>query len=47
MVKVATASQANAATGTNGNLARLDYAAFKVIVDRNIFDPNRYAARAG
>jgi hypothetical protein len=36
-------SQANAAAGTN----RLDYSAFKVIVDKNIFDPNRYARRPG
>jgi hypothetical protein len=30
-------SQTNSASGTN----RLDYSAFKVVVDRNIFDPNR------
>jgi hypothetical protein len=36
-------SQTDSASGTN----RLDYAAFKVIVDRNIFDPNRYARRPG
>ena len=40
-------SQATAAAGTNGGLSRLDYAAFKVIVDKNIFDPNRYARRPG
>jgi hypothetical protein len=28
--------------GTNNGSAALDYAAFKVIVDRNIFDPNRF-----
>ncbi len=35
-------SQSNAASGTNGSLARLDYSAFRIIVDRNIFDPNRF-----
>ncbi len=34
-------SQTNAAAGTN----RLDYSAFKLIVDRNIFDPNRFPRR--
>ncbi len=34
-------SQADASAGTNS----LDYAAFKIIVDRNIFDPNRYPRR--
>ena len=43
----ATALQANAPAGDNGGPARLDYSAFKVIVDRNIFDPNRYPRRAG
>ncbi len=32
---------------TNGGLARLDYSAFKLIVDRNIFDPNRFPLRQG
>jgi len=32
---------------TNGSLARLDYSAFKLIVDRNIFDPNRFPLRQG
>jgi hypothetical protein len=36
-------SQTNALAGTN----TLDYAAFKVIVDRNIFDPNRLPHRPG
>jgi len=36
-------SQTNSAAGTN----RLDYSAFKVIVDRNIFDPNRFPLRQG
>jgi hypothetical protein len=30
------------ASGTNGGPASLDYAAFKVVADRNIFNPNRY-----
>ncbi len=30
-------------SGTNGN--PLDYANFKIVADRNIFDPNRYPAR--
>ena len=34
-------------TGTNAGPATLDYASFKLIVDRNIFDPNRYAHKAG
>lgn len=38
---------AGAPAGTNGSLASLDYSAFKIIVDRNIFDPNRYPHRAG
>ena len=37
-------SQTNSLAGTNNGPATLDYAAFKVIVDRNIFDPNRYPA---
>jgi hypothetical protein len=32
---------ANSLAGTNNGGATLDYAAFKLIVDRNIFDPNR------
>jgi hypothetical protein len=32
---------------TNGRLALLDYSAFKLIVDRNIFDPNRFPLRQG
>jgi hypothetical protein len=36
-------SQTNSAAGTN----RLDYSAFKVVVDRNIFDPNRFPHRPG
>jgi hypothetical protein len=40
-------SQSNLSTGTNGALARLDYSAFKIIVDRNIFDPNRFPRRPG
>jgi hypothetical protein len=38
-------SQTNSLAGTNNGPAMLDYAAFKVIVDRNIFDPNRYPRR--
>ena len=40
-------SQTNALAGTNNGPATLDYAAFKVIADRNIFDPNRYRHRPG
>jgi hypothetical protein len=40
-------SQTNGLAGANNGSASLDYAAFKVIVDRNIFDPNRYAHRPG
>ncbi len=41
-------AQANAPAGANDLSNRLDYAAFKIIVDRNIFDPNRYPhARGG
>ncbi|HQL77904.1 MAG TPA: hypothetical protein PLU91_06875 [Verrucomicrobiota bacterium] len=32
---------------TNSAPPSLEYSAFKVIVDRNIFDPNRYPRRAG
>jgi hypothetical protein len=39
--------QGNSLSGTNNGAAALDYAAFKVIVDRNIFDPNRYPHRPG
>jgi hypothetical protein len=35
-------SQPNYAAGTNGSVASLDYSAFRIIVERNIFDPNRY-----
>ena len=35
-------TQGNALGGTNNGPASLDYASFKVIVDRNIFDPNRF-----
>lgn len=38
-------SQTNAAGGTNASLASLDYSAFRIIVDRNIFIP--IALRAG
>ena len=34
------------ASGTNGSPASLDYAAFKVVADRNIFNPNRYPRSA-
>ncbi len=33
--------------GTNNGPASLDYSAFSVIVDRNIFDPNRYPHQPG
>lgn len=33
-------------SGTNAGPTSLDYAAFKIIVERNIFDPNRYAAQS-
>jgi hypothetical protein len=33
----------SSASGTNGGPASLDYSAFKVVADRNIFNPNRYA----
>jgi hypothetical protein len=38
-------SGALANTVSNRGPAKLDYAAFKIIVDRNIFDPNRHPAR--
>jgi hypothetical protein len=37
----------NGLAGTNNGAVSLDYAAFKIIVDRNIFDPNRYPHRPG
>ena len=37
----------NAATWTNNGLVSLDYSAFKMIVDRNIFDPNRFPHAPG
>jgi hypothetical protein len=40
-------TQPDAAAGTNTGPASLDYAAFKVIVDKNIFDPNRVPHRPG
>lgn len=36
-------TQTNAPAGTETGPAGLGYAAFRIIVDRNIFDPNRYA----
>ncbi|MGD0261560.1 MAG: hypothetical protein ABSD29_17235 [Verrucomicrobiota bacterium] len=39
-------AQTNALAGTNTGPASLDYAAFKIIVDGNIFDPNRTSRRA-
>jgi hypothetical protein len=38
-------SQTNSLGGTNDGPNTLDYASFKVIVDRNIFDPNRFPSR--
>ena len=38
-------SQTNSLADTNNGPVSLDYAAFKVIVDRNIFDPNRVPRR--
>jgi hypothetical protein len=35
-------TQTNSLAGTNTGPVSLDYASFKVIVDKNIFDPNRY-----
>jgi len=40
-------AEANASPGPNAGPAGLDYSAFRIIVDRNIFDPNRYPRRAG
>ena len=42
LVSAGSPGQANGAAGTNGARASLDYSAFKIIVDRNIFDPNRF-----
>jgi hypothetical protein len=39
--------QTNAPVGDSSGPAKPDYSAFKVIVDRNIFDPNRFPRRAG
>ena len=39
--------QTNTLAGTNNGPVTLDYASFKVIVDRNIFDPNRFPHRPG
>jgi hypothetical protein len=36
---------ANPLAGTNNGAATFDYAYFKLIVDRNIFDPNRFPRR--
>jgi hypothetical protein len=40
-------SQTNSTAGTNNGPVSLDYAAFKVIAERNIFDPNRFPHRPG
>ncbi|MCX6923759.1 MAG: hypothetical protein NT154_11210 [Verrucomicrobia bacterium] len=37
----------NTSSGTNNALPKLDYANFRIIVDRNIFDPNRIPRRIG
>jgi hypothetical protein len=42
-----TGVQTDGLAGTNTGVATLDYAAFKVIVDRNIFDPARFPHRPG
>jgi hypothetical protein len=34
--------RADSASGTNAGPVSLDYSAFKIILERNIFDPNRY-----
>jgi hypothetical protein len=34
--------RADSASGTNAGPVALDYSAFKIILERNIFDPNRY-----
>ena len=41
------ATQTNALAGASNAPVSLDYSAFKIIVDRNIFDPNRYPQRPG
>jgi hypothetical protein len=40
-------TQPDAVAGTNAGPPSLDYAAFKVIVDKNIFDPNRFPRGPG
>ena len=40
-------TQTNPLAATNNGPVSLDYAAFKIVVDRNIFDPNRYPHRPG
>jgi hypothetical protein len=40
-------NQAGDQATTNNGPATLDYAAFRVVVDRNIFDPNRYPRGPG
>jgi hypothetical protein len=40
-------TQPGGAAGTNTGPISLDYAAFKVIVDKNIFDPNRFPRGPG
>ena len=40
-------AQPTAPAGTNNAVSSLDYAAFRIIVDRNIFDPNRFARGPG
>jgi len=40
-------TQTNTLAGPTNSPVSLDYAAFKVIADRNIFDPNRFPHRPG
>jgi len=40
-------TQPNVSAGTSADPAGLDYSAFRIIADRNIFDPNRYPRRPG
>jgi hypothetical protein len=40
-------TQTNSLGRTNNGPVTLDYAAFKVVADRNIFDPNRFPHRPG
>jgi hypothetical protein len=40
-------NQTNSVAGTNNGPVTLDYAAFQLIVDRNIFDPNRFPRGPG